>query len=65
MHNPEKLTIEQRRKVLAEELWLQYFNRVLFEKGLITESERNHMMHLIANRSSAGWKQRSVKCEKN
>lgn len=52
MYNPEKLTNEQRRKALAEELWLSYFNRFLFEKGLITESERNRMVHLIANRSS-------------
>ena len=52
MYNSEKLTNEQRRKVLAEELWLSYFNRFLFEKRLITESERNRMMHLIVNRSS-------------
>lgn len=58
MYNPEKLTNEQSRKVLAEELWLSYFNRFLFEKGLITESERNRMVHLIANRSSGVEKQK-------
>ena len=59
MYNPEKLTNEQSRKVLAEELWLSYFNRFLFEKGLITESERNRMVHLIANRSSGVEKQKN------
>lgn len=58
VYNPEKLTNEQRRKALAEELWLSYFNRFLFEKGLITESERNRMVHLIANRSSGLEKQK-------
>ena len=58
MYNPEKLTNEQSRKVLAEELWLSYFNRFLFEKGLITVSERNRMVHLIANRSSGVEKQK-------
>ena len=58
MYNPEKLTNEKSRKVLAEELWLSYFNRFLFEKGLITESERNRMVHLIANRSSGVEKQK-------
>lgn len=58
MYNPEKLTNEQSRKVLAEELWLSYFNRFLFEKGLITESERNRMVHLIASRSSGVEKQK-------
>lgn len=58
MYNPEKLTNEQSRKVLAEELWLSYFNRFLFEKGLITESERNRIVHLIANRSSGVEKQK-------
>ena len=58
MYNPEKLTNEQSRKVLAEELWLSYFNRFLFEKGRITVSERNRMVHLIANRSSGVEKQK-------
>ena len=57
--NPEKLTNEQRKKALAEELWLNYFNRYLFETGLITESERNRMAHRIAHWSSGGEKQKS------
>ena len=56
---------EQQRKAVAEALWLNYFNRFLFEKGLITESERNRMTTLIANRSSAAAERRSNKHERN
>lgn len=31
----------------AREIWLTYFNKVLFEKGLITEKEKNKMANLI------------------
>lgn len=34
---------EQAKKELAEQLWLSYYNQVLFEAGLITEAERNRM----------------------
>lgn len=33
--------------VNAKEIWLNYFNKVLFEKGLITEKEKNKMSALI------------------
>ncbi len=38
----KKSTIQQKRD-LAGRLWLSYYNRVLYEKGLITEQERNRM----------------------
>lgn len=31
----------------AKEIWLCYFNQVLFDKGLITEKEKNKMNNLI------------------
>ena len=31
----------------AKEIWLNYFNQVLFEKGLITDKEKNRMNNLI------------------
>ena len=31
------------KKQAAEQLWLAYFNKVLYEKGFITEIERNRM----------------------
>lgn len=34
----------------AEQLWLLYYNNTLYEKGLITERDRNRMIHLIKNR---------------
>lgn len=34
---------ENARKELAARLWLSYYNRVLYEKGVITERERNKM----------------------
>ena len=39
----ERKSSEQRRKEAAAMIWLSYYNRVLFEKGLITERERNQM----------------------
>lgn len=44
------LSPEQQRKELAEKLWLHYFNRTLFEQGIITESERNRMSVMIESR---------------
>ena len=41
---------EARQKRVAEDLWLSYFNRFLFEQGLITEQERNRMTAKIAER---------------
>ena len=32
----------------AEQLWLSYYNQVLFEAGLITETERNRMKNKIS-----------------
>ena len=41
---------EARKQVVAEQLWLHYYNRVLYDKGVISEDERNRM----ANRIDAG-----------
>lgn len=41
---------EYRRKKLAEELWLNYFNQSLLEQGLISQAEYNRMTALIASR---------------
>ena len=38
------------KKTLAEQMWLSYFNRTLFEKGLITETQRNRMQNMINTR---------------
>jgi hypothetical protein len=36
----------------AEDSWLNYFNRYLFENGTITEKEYKKMIEKIANRKA-------------
>ncbi len=38
---------------IAKQVYLNYFNRILFEKGIITEEERNKMKLLIAKNCAA------------
>ena len=44
--------LERRRKIVAEEMRLKYFNQALFEQGKITERERNQMINKINARTS-------------
>ena len=46
------VTPEQQKKAIIEEAWLKYYNQVLFEKGMITERERNLMIHNIDARTA-------------
>lgn len=48
----KNVSIEQQKKVLVEEAWLKYYNQVLFEKGVITERERNLMINMIDARTT-------------
>ena len=36
------------KQATANELWLNYFNQYLFEKNVITETQRNKMKNSIA-----------------
>lgn len=45
-----KNTAASQMQAMAEQAWLLYFNRVLFEQGLITERERNIMALKIDQR---------------
>ena len=47
MAEKQALSKEQKRRSVAEQLWLHYYNQTLFDKGLITESERNRMTNRI------------------
>lgn len=38
---------ENMRQAVSTEIWLEYFNGYLYEKGVITETEKNKMAHLI------------------
>ena len=46
------VTPEQQKKAIVEEAWLKYYNQVLFEKGMITERERNLIIHKIDARTA-------------
>ena len=50
MAGEKELTAEQRKKDMAELMWLNYFNQTLYEKGLITETERNKIKNDISRR---------------
>ena len=45
------MTLEEQKKQIADELWLNYYNDILHEKGIINESVRNKMKRLINNRT--------------
>lgn len=50
MAGETELTVAQCEKEMAELLWLHYFNQTLYEKGLITEEERNKLKNSISRR---------------
>lgn len=50
----------QNKQVVFEQLWLTYFNDILYAKGLITEEQRNKMRVKIKTRSAIS---RSVNME--
>lgn len=51
MANSADRIFQQQKKSLAEQLWLHYFNAILYEKGLITESQRNRIYNMIDTRN--------------
>lgn len=44
------MTNQQKRNLMAEEIWLNYFNSYLYEHKLITEEQRNKMRNEITFR---------------
>ena len=50
MAGVNNVAAEQKKRELAELMWLNYFNQTLFEKGLITEEEKNKMKNNISRR---------------
>ena len=53
MRSEQEASRQRLKRQAVEKAYLLYYNRVLFEKGLITEQERNQMIHLINHRSNA------------
>ena len=43
---------EQEIQAVTQQLWLTYYNDMLFVKGLITEEQRNRMRLRIKNRAA-------------
>jgi hypothetical protein len=46
------LPYDEREKQFAEDAWLNYFNRYLFEQGTISEKEYKKMTEKIATRKA-------------
>ena len=46
------MTNSELKNRLIEKIWLEYFNRVLFEKGIISEPERNKIALQIDGRKT-------------
>lgn len=49
MHN---LTITETERKTLKNAWLRYFNDQLFEEGLITEEEKNHVAGKITEQTT-------------
>ena len=41
---------QEQKKLMAEKLWLNYFNQTLYEKGFLTEGQRNRLKLIIDSR---------------
>jgi len=41
------------KKSIANQIWLNYYNSYLYDKGVITETERNKMKNLISTNCHA------------
>ena len=48
----KKLLESEQERLVAESLWLHYFNQYLYEHGTITEREYKRMVEKIAMRKS-------------
>ena len=55
------LSSEEREKRMAEDIWLNYFNRYLFEDGTISEKEYKRMTEIIALRKTKLSRERNAK----
>lgn len=49
----KKNMTEQKKESVLQKLWLTYYNDTLYEKGLITETQRNKMRVMIKSRAAS------------
>ena len=47
MKEQEQKNRKQQKQSLISQLWLHYYNSYLYEKQIITETERNKMKNMI------------------
>jgi len=55
------MTNEQRRRIVAEEIWLRYFNDTLLQKGLITKQQHLRMILKMQEETERKKKRSTVK----
>ena len=48
----------EQKTVIADQIWLNYYNSYLYDRGLITETQRNKMKNLIASGRHGPWKKK-------
>lgn len=53
------ITDEEREKRMAEDIWLNYFNRYLYESNTISEKEYKRMTEKIAARKAKRYPERN------
>ena len=53
MAENKSVSAQQQKTSLCEKLWLAYFNAYLYEQGVITESQRNRLLHKIEGRKGS------------
>ena len=53
MRSEKEASTQRLKQQAIEKAYLLYYNKVLFEKGMISEQERNRMILQINHRSNA------------
>ncbi|MCD7838066.1 MAG: hypothetical protein LUG65_04065 [Clostridiales bacterium] len=53
MEENKKEMIKQKKERVIQRLWLTYYNDTLYDKGVITEEERNRMRVAIKARATS------------
>ncbi|MCD7929757.1 MAG: hypothetical protein LUF86_06315 [Clostridiales bacterium] len=53
MEENKKEMTEQKKESVIQRLWLTYYNDTLYDKGVITEEERNRMRVAIKTRAAS------------
>lgn len=49
------MSMAQQKIYIAQQIWLHYYNDYLFEKGIITEQERNKLKFRIDGRKPSAY----------